>query len=178
MKRAFTWRIDLCIRKNLMDRKRVVRLVGLIIVVCLVGTAVTIIVSRLFFGTVLNKPATVEMQLNAPEQVTLNEPFVVTLQLTNVFTGSQTLHSIDLDNDYLENIRLDSSNPEFGGVRPLPLTGFASYSFDWLLPPRRTSTIELRFVPEKAGQFFGLIDVCLDDGTLCQALPLETEVVE
>lgn len=161
-----------------MDRKRVVRLVGLIIVVCLAGTAVALVVGRLFFGTVLNEPKTVEMQLNAPEQVTLNEPFVVTLRLTNVFTDSQTLHSIDLDNDYLENIRLDNSNPEFGDIRPLPLTGFASYSFDWLLPARRTTEIELRFVPEKAGQFSGLVDVCLDDGTLCQALPLETEVVE
>lgn len=161
-----------------MDRKRVVRLVGLIIVVCLVGTAVTLIISRLFFGTVLNEPTIVEMELDAPEQVTLNEPFAVTLRLTNVFTGSQTLHSIDLDNDYLENIRLNSSSPQFGDVRPLPLTGFASYSFDWLLPARRTSTVELMFVPEKAGQFSGIVDVCLDDGTLCQALLLETEVVE
>lgn len=161
-----------------MDRKRVVRLAGLILVVCLVGTAVTLIISRLLFGTVTNEPTTVEMEMDAPEQVTLNEPFVVTLLLTNVFTGSQTLHSIDLDNDYLENVRLDSSNPTFGEVRPLPLTGFASYSFDWLLPARRTSTVELMFVPERVGQFSGLVDVCLDDGTLCQALSLETEVVE
>lgn len=161
-----------------MDRTRVIRLVGLIILVCLAGTAVALVVGRLFFGTALNEPTTVEMQLNAPEQVTLNEPFAVTLQLTNLFTTSQTLHSIDLNADYLENIRLDSSSPEFGDVRPLPLTGFASYSFDWLLPPRRTSTVELTFVPAKVGQFSGLIDVCLDDGTLCQALPLEIEVVE
>ncbi len=161
-----------------MDRKRVVRLVGLIVVVCLVGTAVTLIISRLIFGTVTNEPITVEMEIDAPEQVALNEPFVVAVQLTNVFTGSQTLHSIDLEGEYLENIRLDSSNPAFGEIRPLPFTGFASYSFDQQLPPRRTSTIELTFVPERAGQFSGLVDVCLDDGTLCQALPLEVEVLE
>jgi hypothetical protein len=34
------------------------------------------------------------------------------------------------------------------------------------------------FVPEKAGQFSGIVDVCLDDGTLCQALLLEVEVLE
>ncbi len=161
-----------------MDRKRTVRLVGLIVAICLVGTAVALVVGRLFFGTVLNEPTTVEMEINAPEQVALNEPFVVTLQLTNVFTGSQTLHSIDLDNDYLENIRLDSSNPEFGEIRALPLTGFASYSFNWLLPARRTTEIELLFLPEKAGQISGLMDVCLEDGTLCQAIPLDVEVVE
>ena len=161
-----------------MDRKRVVRLIGLIVVVCVAGTAVAIIISRLFFGTVLNEPAIVEMQLDAPKQVTRNEPFAVTLQLRNIFTASQTLHSIDLDTDYLENIRLESTNPDFSDVRPLPLTRFASYSFDWLLPAGRTTKIELLFVPEEVGQFSGLIDVCLDDGTLCQALSLETEVVE
>ena len=161
-----------------MDRKRVVRLAGLILVVCSVGTAVTLIISRLFLGTVTNEPTAVEMEIDAPEQVALNEPFVAVLRLTNVFTGSQTLHSIDLERDYLENIRLDSSNPAFGEIRPLPLTGFASYSFDWLLPARRTSTVELMFVPERVGQFSGLVDVCLEDGTLCQALLLETEVVE
>jgi hypothetical protein len=161
-----------------MDRKRIIRLTGLIIVVCLAGTAVALVVGRLFFGTVLNEPTTVEMQLSAPKQVTLNEPFAVTLQLTNLFTTSQTLHSIDLDNGYLENIRLDDSNPEFGDVRPLPFTGFASYSYGWLLPAGRTTEIELLFIPEKAGQISGLMDVCLDDGTFCQALPLETKVVE
>jgi len=161
-----------------MDRTRVVRLTGLIIVICLAGTAVAIVVGRLFFGTVLNEPTTVEMQLDAPEQVALNEPFVVTLQLTNIFTASQTLHSIDLETDYLENITLESSTPSYQDVSPLPFTRFASYGFDWLLPARRTTEIELLFVPEKAGIFSGLMDVCLDDGTLCQALPLETEVVE
>ena len=161
-----------------MDRTRVVRLIGLIIITCLAGTAVAIVISRLLFGTVLNEPTTVEMQLNAPEQVNLNEPFAVTLHLTNNFTASQTLHSIDLDTDYLENISLDSSNPGFGDVRSLPLTRFASYSFDWLLPAGQITEIELFFVPEKAGQFSGLLDVCLADGTLCQALPLETEVLE
>ena len=162
----------------MVDRTRTVRLVGLILVVCLVGTAVTIIISRLLFGTVLNEPTSVEMQLEAPSQVPLNEPFAVTLQVTNLMTTSQSLHSIDLDTEYLENVHLESSNPAFGRVRPLPLTGYASYSFDWLLPAGRTSTVELTFVPEKAGQFSGLVDVCLDDGTLCQALLLETEVVE
>jgi len=161
-----------------MDRKRVVRLVGLIVVVCLVGTAVTIIISRLLFGTVLNEPTTVEMQLDAPEQVTLNEPFAVTLHLTNIFTASQTLHSIDMDTHYLENISLDSSSPGFKEVRPLPFTHFASYSFEWLLPAGRTTEIELLFLPEKAGRISGLMDVCLDDGTLCQALSLDVEVLE
>lgn len=161
-----------------MDRKRVIRLAGLIIIICLAGTAVALIVGRLFFGTVLNEPTTVEMQLDAPEQVTLNEPFVVTLRLTNIFTANQTLHSIDLEADYLDNISLENSNPGYQDVRSLPLTGFASYSFDWLLPARRTSTVELMFVPQKAGQFSGLMDICLEDGTLCQALPLEVEVLE
>lgn len=147
-------------------------------VVCSVGTAVTIIISRLMFGTVLNKPTTLEVQLDAPQQVALNEPFAVTLQLTNIFTASQILHSIDLDTHYLENVSLNSSNPGYKDVQRLPLTHFVSYSFEWLLPAGRTTIVELMFVPEKVGQFSGLVDICLDDGTLCQAVSLETEVVE
>ena len=161
-----------------MNRSKIIRLAGLIIVICLVGTAVTIIISRLFFGTVLNKPITVEMQLDAPLQVALNEPFAVTLQITNLITASQTLHSIDLDTDYLESVSLASSSPNYKAVRSLPLTHFASYSFEAEIPVAETTVIELMFVPEKAGQFTGLVDVCLEDGTLCQALSLETEVIE
>jgi hypothetical protein len=162
----------------MMERERVVKLVGVIGVVCLAGTAVALIIGRLFFGTVLNEPTTISVQLDAPQQVALNEPFAVTLHLTNLITTSQTLHSIDLDTNYLENVSLNSSSPSYKAVRSLPLTHFASYSFDWLLPAGRTTVVELMFVPEKAGQFSGLMDVCLEDGTLCQALSLETEVVE
>lgn len=161
-----------------MDRTRIVRLMALILVICLVGTAVAVLLSRLLFGTVLNEPIAIEMQLEAPEQVALSQPFIVSLHLTNVFTASQTLHSIDLDGDYLENIRLDGSTPAFGEVRPLPFTGFHSYNFGSQLPAGQTTEIQLLFVPEKVGRFSGLVDVCLEDGTLCQALPLETEVVE
>jgi hypothetical protein len=161
-----------------MDRKRIVKLIGLIIMVCLVGTAVAILGGRLMFGTVLNEPTAIEMQLDAPQQVALNEPFAMTLQLTNLITASQTLHSIDLDTDYLDNIDLESSNPGYKAVRRLPLTHYASYSFDWLLPAKRTTVIELMFIPEKVGQISGLMDVCLGDGTFCQAIPLETEVVQ
>ena len=161
-----------------MNRSVTVRLVVGIVAVCLVGTAVLFLAIRTLFGTTLNEPTSIEVQLDAPAQVTLNEPFAVTIQVTNLVTTSQTLHSIDLDSSYLENVNLSSTIPAYESVQSLPLTDFDSYLFEATIPAEATVPIELRFVGQKAGQFSGLIDVCLADGTLCLAQPLETTVVE
>ena len=153
----------------------------MILGVCLVGTAVLILGSRILIGGVLEEPITVEVVMDAPAQVTVNKPFAVTLQLTNLITASQTLHSIDLENQYLENIALRGATPAYKAVRSLPFASFTSYEFGQEIPVDPTmqpTIVELMFVAEEAGDFSGTVDICLADGTLCLALPLETAVVE
>ncbi|MBK8903824.1 MAG: hypothetical protein IPM53_21765 [Anaerolineaceae bacterium] len=161
-----------------MERGRVLKLVGVVVAVCVLGTAVVLVISRLMWGTVLNEPTTIEVQIDAPEQVTLNEPFAVIIQVTSLITSSQVLHSIDLDTNYLDHVRLSGSAPAYQAVQSLPLTDFASYRFETELPALRSQAIELMFVGETVGEFSGVVDVCLEDGTLCVAQRLETEVVE
>lgn len=162
----------------MMERSRIIKLVLAIGVVCLGGTAVFLLISRILVGTALNEPTTIEVQIEARDPVPLNEPFAVTLQVTSLVTVSQTLHSIDLDRRYLENVSLRSSTPVYSVVRPLPFTRFTSYQFDQEIPAGGTMVLELMFVGEAVGQFRGTMDICLTDGTLCLALPLETAVVE
>ena len=161
-----------------MEKGRIFKFVGFILLLCLAGTAVAIVIGRLTFGTVTNSPTTIDIRVNAPSQVTRNEPFAVTLRFTNLVPNSQTLHSIDLDTNYLENVRLASTVPNYKEVRTLPFTHFTSYNFEETLPATQITVVELTFLPEQVGQFSGLMDVCLEDGTLCQALPLAVEVVE
>jgi len=162
----------------IVDRGRVVKLVAGIMLVCLLGTAVLLLVMRIFIGTTLNEPTTVEVQIDVPEKISVNDPFAVTIQLTNLITASQILHSIDVESSYLENISLNSSTPTYKAIRSLPLTNFASYRFEEEIPAGQTMVIELNFVGQTTGQFSGLIDICLADGTLCLARSLETVVVE
>ena len=161
-----------------MERSRTVKLVAGILVICLAGTAVLLIIARLFFGTTLNEPITIEVQVDAPQQVQLNEPFAVNIQVTNLVTTSQTLHSIDLNSSYLDSVNLSSSTPAYKAVAALPLTDFTSYRFEEALLAEATVPIELVFVGQEAGEFSGLMDICLDDGTLCLAHPLEITIVE
>lgn len=163
------------------NRARTIKLVGAILGVCLLGTAVLLIVIRVFYGFVLEQPITVDVQVEAPEQVIVDEPFPVTLQLTNLITASQTLHSIDLENQYLENVVLHEATPTYKAVRSLPFTSFTSYEFDHEIPAVRTmrpTIVELLFVAEETGTFSSTMDICLADGTLCLALPLETAVID
>lgn len=165
----------------MLNRGRIIKLAAAILSTCLMGTAVLILFVRIQVGGVLKEPVSVDVQIEAPEQVIVNEPFAVTLQLTNLFTATQTLHSIDFDSDYLENVRLSSAAPAYQAVRPLPFTNYTSYEFNHELPVnefRRPTVIELIFVGETVGEFSGLMDICLADGTFCLALPLETAVVE
>lgn len=161
-----------------MERGRILRLVGVITAVCLVGTVLVLIISRLMWGTALNEPTTIAVQLDAPEQVTVNEPFAVTIRVTSLITSSQVLHSIDLDTNYLDHVRLSGSAPAYQAVQSLPLTHFASYRFETELPAMNSRAIELMFVGETVGEFSGVVDICLEDGTLCLAQRLETEVKE
>ncbi len=162
----------------MIDRRRIVKLAVGIVLACSLGTAVILLIIRIFFGTTLNTPTSVAIQVDAPEQIPLNEPFAVTIQLTNLITTSQMLHSIDVENSYLENISLNSSTPAYKTMRSLPLTKFASYTFEEEIPANQTVVIELNFVGQTVGQFSGLIDICMADGTLCLAHSLETTVVE
>jgi hypothetical protein len=145
---------------------------------CLAGTAVLLAISRIFIGSVLKEPATLDVQLEAPAQVRLNEPFAMTLSLTNLITASQTLHSIDLDNGFVKNVRLQNSVPSFTDRQVLPLAQFTTFVFSQEIPAEHQIVVTLQFVGERVGKFTGVMDICLADGTLCLAVPLETAVVE
>ena len=161
-----------------MARTQIIKLVLGIGVACLGGTAVFLLIARILAGTALNEPTTIAVQIEAPAQVTRNEPFAVSIQVSSLVTVNQTLHSIDLDRNYLNHVPLNGSAPAYRAVRTLPLTRFTSYQFAVPLPAQQTTVVELQFVGETVGQFVGVVDICLEDGTLCLAQRLETEVVE
>ncbi len=162
----------------MLDRNRAVKVVAGIMGICLLGTAVFLLGMRIHFGTVLNEPTTIVVQIDAPSQTSMNEPFVVIANLTNISSDRQILHSIDVETSYLENIGLSGSTPTYKTMRSLPLANFTSYQFEEEIPAGQTVAIELNFVGQTIGQFSGLIDICLADGTLCLARTLEAQVIE
>lgn len=163
---------------GIINRSVALKVISGVLLLCLAGTAVTLLGMRIFFGTTLNEPTTIEVQIEAPQQIAVNEPFAVTIQVTSLMTTSQTIHSIDLEDSYLENVQLSGSTPAFQTVQSLPLTRFDSYRFEENLPGFATTAIELIFIGQRVGQFSGLIDICLADGNLCLARPLETTIVD
>ncbi|GJM40021.1 MAG: hypothetical protein DHS20C20_03030 [Ardenticatenaceae bacterium] len=154
------------------------RLLTALLALCLSGTAVILVVSRIFLGGVLKEPTTVDIQYDVPAQVIVEEPFSVTLKLTNVITASQTLHSIDIDTRLWEIVHLNGSMPPYSESRMLPLTRFESFLFEEEIPVDGSTEVTLQFVGASVGRYEGVLDVCLEDGTFCVALPLETAVVE
>ncbi|WP_420641164.1 hypothetical protein [Candidatus Leptofilum sp.] len=154
------------------------KLLLLLLMLCLGGTAVILLTARIFWGGVLQEPTSVDVQLDAPAQVVLGEPFEVTLHLTNLITASQTLHSIDIATGYLDNVPLNRSEPAYTELKTLPLSRFTMVTFEQEIPVDGSTTVTLQFVGEAVGTFEGILDVCLQDGTLCLAVPLETAVVE
>ena len=164
--------------RRYVDRAALTRVIAGVLLLCTVGTAVVLIGMRIIFGTTVNEPTSIEVKVDGPAEVALNEPFAVTIRVSNLLTTSQTLHSFDLDTTYLENVQLNGSTPAYQSVHSLPLTRFDSYRYFETLPPNTTTAVELQFVGQKAGRFSGLIDICLDDGNLCMVRPLETTIVE
>lgn len=156
-----------------MDRKLIILLVVGGIGICLCG-AILAVALGLF--AITNEPSSVEVSVDAPANVPLNERFEIIITIENITDEEQTLDSIDIEDSYLEGLSVELSEPPFSSTEPIPLVAYQTYTMQHRIPAG--STVEVRFlmVGEMEGKYGGDIDVCINLATNCLTRTIVTEV--
>jgi len=133
----------------------------------------------LFVAYLQREPGTVRIAADPVETaVPAGEPFVITVQISNLVDDVQTLHSIDISDDYLVAVSLQESLPDYSRELSIPLVGFQSFLFDRPIRSRGGQQVRLTFVGQSPGTYTGELDVCINSGTLCKLLPITTTITE
>ena len=144
--------------------------IALFVSICILAVGI----GAILLGFRAEEPSEVEIELTAPESVPAGEPFPVEIQVTNMFTGTQILDSIDISMTYLDNISVQKTTPPASAEFDVPLVRFRSFTFEEELSMLESTTVIFEMVGEEEGLFEGDVDVCINDGSSCKTVELST----
>ncbi|MCP4356472.1 MAG: hypothetical protein GY796_00440 [Chloroflexi bacterium] len=160
-----------------MKRKIVIVLSGISIILCTISCLGLLIGGWILQSTAGLEPDTVAVQIDAPPRVNVNEPFQIIVRVESTYPGMpQTIHSIDISDDYLQNIVLINADPAYSEQVSIPLVSFESFIFEQALSG--TAVIQLTMQPQQTGRYTGEFDVCINAANVCKLLTIETIVGE
>ena len=118
-----------------------------------------------------------EVDMIAPAKVKIHGDFVVEMRLKNVGSTPQILDSIDIHEDYMDGAVVTSTDPAYANYRTF-MGGGLYHSYDFLreIPANSTTAVKFYMTAEKAGDYAGLVFVCVDSGTSCNTYEIKTVV--
>ncbi len=151
-------------------------LIGCGIIVLLLCCGVIVITAVVISNARVFEPAGVTIDLSAPPNVPLKDPFVIEISITNTAAEDQILDSIDFPTAYLAGIELQSTTPPFASDFTIPFVAYHSYTFNQPIEQFETILIEFVMEGQQEGLFDGEVDVCINDGSSCQTLEISTTI--
>lgn len=156
-----------------MNRKVIIAILAVVGGLC----ACSVIGLAAFFIFVSTEtPTDVRVSVDAPDVVPLNEPFLVSVEVNNLSSDVQILDSIDIQDGYLEGIRMETAVPPFSDSYEIPLVGYMSYTYLTTIPAGGSTQVDFEMVGIVEGEFVGDIDVCINNGSDCVTRQLVTEI--
>jgi len=140
-----------------------------------VGIALTVLAATAFFTLVTGPELSV--RVSAPTSALVGKPFKVVLLVSNPHNEAVTLHSVDIDDEALEELRVVAVVPEASQDSPVGGFGYQTWYFEEEMPPASEKTIEFEFVAHSPGSHQIPFDVCnwYQD---CSRTPISLVVVE
>ena len=126
----------------------------------------------LVFGA-SGEPSGVDIDVDSPTSVVVDEPFSIDVSVTNVADTMQTLDDIDLDAAALEVLEVMSTSPPF--TRTSRNRFFKTYWFEEEIEPGATLKVSVEMVARETGTHPFWLDVCINVPNSC--LNFEMEIV-
>lgn len=149
--------------------------VGCAVLCCLIAV-VALAAGGVLVKWMLQEPENVNINTNIPIQVEAGEPVTLAIEIENLATESQTLHSIDITHSYLAGIELTEAVPPFSDSYPLPLLEMESFTFQYPIPAGETVVVKFTGRAGQIGDFAGEMDVCINSSAVCSTFTLRTVV--
>lgn len=117
-------------------------------------------------------PSEVEVRVGSPNIALEENPFVITILISNQADTTQRLNSIDLVLNDLDALDVVNSTPPFS--ESSDEFGFKTYWFDSEIQPGESLEVSLETVARKTGTYQFRVDVCINGPMSC--LSYETEI--
>ena len=137
---------------------------------------VALIAGLMCLGNAVKEPTDIEISVDAPLEVSQGERFTIVVRVYNADKKARELVDLDVADEYLEGIVIESSDPPFSDALHLPVDNTLSYSFDIMVAAGEEEVITFHAYAAHAGDYFGDIDFCIDSGVSCLSYPVRTIV--
>ena len=146
----------------------------LALLVCGVVVGVVLTGGFSILGSAIADPENVELGVIAPNSVAVGQTFSVLIPVRNTAAENQVLDSIDITEDYLAGILIDSADPMF--IDTFEIIGYQSYTFERSIPPGAELMVQFRAQALDAGDYQGEIDICINGPGNCTTKNVQTTV--
>lgn len=114
--------------------------------------------------------------VDAPALVQKGQPFTVTVTISNSAAEPQVLESLDIADEWLAGVTIQSSSPPYGEAMHVPIDGTWSYSYQETIPAGGSVAVTLQATGVQTGSFRGEVDVCVGGMARFRSYPLVTTV--
>ncbi|MEE8153505.1 MAG: hypothetical protein V3T53_00935 [Phycisphaerales bacterium] len=128
--------------------------------------------------SIAKAPENINIQVDAPLEVSNGEQFVVTIRIENTADETQVLHSIDIWDLYLQGIAIRNTEPAYRQSYHIPIDNTQSFEFYLDILPHETITITLNATAVAAGDFNSFFDACINSDVSYLTYPIRTVVTE
>lgn len=142
--------------------------------VVVVGGALTGLFTISAVESAIRPPTDIELGVIAPAQAEVGENFSILVRVNNNAAETQVLDSVDIQLDYLEGIRIESSDPPYSDT--FEVFGYQSFTLLQDIPPGREVVVQFLATAVAAGNYRGDIDICINTGGNCSTRVLHTVV--
>ena len=138
-----------------------------------------LLIPILLFGLLLVAcavPENIEIGVTAPITISQLQRFQIEATARNTGSAVQTLVSLDIADEYLQGIVIESSTPPFANAFHVPIDNTMSYSFDLPIQPGAEVTVLFQAFAAHPGDFAGEVDFCINSETSFVSYPVRTIV--
>ena len=128
--------------------------------------------------SIAKAPENINIQVDAPLEVSNGDRFVVTIRIENTASETQVLHSIDVWDRYLEGIAIVSTEPAYRQSYHVPIDNTQAFEFYRDIGPYETITIKLNATAVSPGDFNSFFDACINSDISYLTYPIRTVVTD
>jgi hypothetical protein len=124
----------------------------------------------------VSEPEHVTVSVTAPVEVTQGDRFTFVARIRNTAARRQRLVSLDVADEYLEGIAVESTTPPFSEAMHVPIDDTVSYTYELPIPPGGEVAVVFNAYAAHAGDWAGDVDFCVNSATDFVSYPVRTIV--
>jgi hypothetical protein len=119
-------------------------------------------------------PQGVKVSADVPPTVSKGERFEIRAKVLNTSQETQTLCDLDIADEYLDGIIIESTRPRYSEAWHVPIDNTMSYSFDLAIPPGEEKVVVLSAYAARPGDYSGEVDFCINTELNYLSAPVRT----